>query len=104
MTINKAFLFLVTIFLVSCATQLSERASRVQIISAEEAKQYQFVSRVTGTSSLTGVAQHAGYQNALNELLEKASARGADFVVLDLGSEPQYWTTSQAVGGQAYKK
>ncbi|MDJ0032326.1 hypothetical protein [Pantoea ananatis] len=47
--------------LAGCATNMSERASRVQIISAEDAKQYQFVANLTGTSTLTGVARHTGY-------------------------------------------
>ena len=83
---------------------MSERASHVQVILAEEAKQYQFVSNLTTSSSLTGVARHTGYQNTLNDLLDEAAAAGADFVVLDQGSGPSYWTTSEVVRGSAYKR
>ncbi|MCW0935796.1 hypothetical protein WKH27_02395 [Pantoea agglomerans] len=89
--------------LAGCATNMSERASRVQIISAEDAKQYQFVANLTGTSTLTGVARHTGYQNALNEVLDKAATAGAQYVVLDPNSAPSYWTTSEVVRGTAYK-
>jgi hypothetical protein len=83
---------------------MSERASHVQIISADEAKQYQFIANLSSSSSLTGVARHTGYQNALNELLDKAAAEGADFVVLDQHSGASYWTTSEVVRGVAYKR
>jgi len=89
--------------LAGCATNMSERASRVQIISAEDAKQYQFVANLTGTSTLTGVARHTGYQNALNEVLDKAATAGAQYVVLDPNSVPSYWTTSEVVRGTAYR-
>ena len=88
----------------ACATTMSERAAHVQIISAEEAKQYQFISNLTSSSTLTGVARHTGYQNALNELLDNAAAQGADFAVLDVGSSPRYWTTSEVVRAQIYKR
>lgn len=91
-------------FLAGCATAMSERASRVQVISASEAREYQFVANLSASSSLTGVARYTGYQNALNELLDKAAAAGAEFVVLDPKSGPSYWTTSEVVRGTAYKR
>ena len=98
-------LLLVLIFsLDSCATEMSERASRVQVISASEAKQYQFVANLSASSSLTGVVRQTGYQNALTELLDKAAAAGAEFVVLDPKSGPSYWTTSEIVRGTAYRR
>jgi len=87
-----------------CATTMSERASHVQIISAEQAKQYEFVSNLSSSSSLTGVARHTGYQNALNDVLDKAAAEGANFIVLDQGSGASYWTTSEVVRATAYKR
>jgi hypothetical protein len=88
----------------SCATQLTERGARIKIISAEEAKSYEYVGIVEGSSSLTGLARHTGYQNALNEVLDRAAAMGADFVVIGRDSAPRYWTTSEHVRGEAYKK
>jgi hypothetical protein len=104
MRLRTAFLSAVIVqCLVGCATTLSERASRVEIISAEEAKQHKFVARLTSSSSLTGVMRHTGYQNALNDVLDQAAAKGANFIVLDPDSGPSYWTTSEVVQAQAYK-
>ena len=105
MKIGTRVLLLFLIFsLGGCATEMSERASRVQVISASEAKQYQFVANLSASSGLTGIARSTGYQNALNELLDKAAAAGAEFVVLDPKSGPSYWTTSEVVRGTAYKR
>jgi hypothetical protein len=105
MRFGKQFGIVVTsLSLVACATTMSERASHVQIISAEEAKQYEFVSLLTSSSSLTGVARQTGYQNALNDVLDQAAARGANFVVLDQGSGPSYWTTSEVVRATSYRR
>ncbi|MHB8744841.1 MAG: hypothetical protein ACYC9L_17260 [Sulfuricaulis sp.] len=90
--------------LFGCATTMSDRAAHVQIISAEEAKQYQFVSNLSSSSSLTGVMRHTGYQNALNDVLDKAAAQGAEFIVLDQGSGASYWTTSEVIRATAYKR
>lgn len=97
-------LLIAVILLPGCATTMSDRAAHVQIISAEEAKQYQFVSNLSSSSSLTGVLRHTGYQNALNKVLDKAAAAGADFIVLDQGCGPSYWTTSEVVRATAYKR
>ena len=83
--------------LIGCATTMSERASRIRIITEEEARQYEYVGSVVASSSLTGVARQTGYQNALNEVLDEAAAKGAEFIVLDPNSKPAYWTTSEVV-------
>ena len=97
------FTFLL-IGVVSCATALTERGSRIRIISSGEAKQHIYVGLVQGSSSLAGLARHTGYQNALNEVLDKAAEMGADFVVLDEKSRPSYWTTSQVIRAEAFKR
>ena len=90
--------------LIGCATTMSDRASRIRMITAEEANQYEYVGLIQGSSSLSGVARHTGYQNALNEVLDKAAAKGAEFVVLDPNCRPSYWTTSQIVRAEAFKR
>ena len=92
------------LMLIGCATTMSDRASRIRIINAEEAKQYDYVGLIQGSSSLSGVARHTGYQNALNEVLDEAAAKGAEFVVLDPKSKPSYWTTSQVIRAEAFKR
>lgn len=100
----RALILISALSLCACATTMSERASRVQIISADEAKQYEFVSQLTSSSSLTGVARSTGYQNALNDVLDQAAAKGAEFIVLDSGSGPSYWATSEVVRASAYRR
>ena len=90
--------------LVGCATTISDRASRIRIITAEEAKQYDYVGIIQGSSVLSAVARHTGYQNALNEVLDEAAARGAEFVVLNPNNESSYWNTGQLVRAEAYKR
>ncbi len=85
-----------------CATTMSARASHVRIITVNAAAPCQFVSNVSATSSLTGVARYTGYQNALNSLLDQVAAEGANSVVLDPRSGAAYWTTSEVVRGTAY--
>ena len=105
MQVAKQILLVVaSLLILCCATTMSERASHVQVISAEEAKQYQFVANLSSSSSLTGVARYTGYQNALNKLLDKAASEGAQFVVLDQASGASYWTTSEVVRATAYKR
>jgi hypothetical protein len=105
MKFTKLFALLIAmLLLVSCVTAMSARASHVQIISADVAKQYQFVANLSSSSSLTGIARQAGYQNALNDVLDKAASQGADFIVLDQRSGPSYWTTSEVVRATAYKR
>lgn len=94
---------LLTFVLTGCATEMSDRASHVQIIDQAQASQYQFVANITGTSSLSGVSRQTGYQNAINEALDKAAASGAQYVVIDPKSSPSYWATGQVVRATAYK-
>ena len=89
--------------LTGCAGQMTERASRVRMAEAEAVKECQFLGQVTGTSTLTGIARHSGYQNALNELLDEAAERGASHVMLSRDSRPAYWTFAQNVRGEAYR-
>jgi hypothetical protein len=102
--LRRFCLITIVIALFGCATTMSERASRIRIITAEEAKKYDYIALVQGSSSLSGVVRYTGYQNALNEVLDKAAAKGADFVVLDPNSEPAYWTTSQVIRAEAFKR
>lgn len=101
---NKFCYVAMLLVLFGCATTMSDRASRIRIITAEEAKQYDYVGLLQGSSSLSGVARHTGYQNALNEVLDEAAAKGAEFVVLDPNSAPSYWTTSQVIRAEAFKR
>lgn len=96
-------MILLTSLLTGCATDMSDRASHVQIINQEQASHYQFVANITGSSTLTGIARHTGYQNAVNEVLDKAAEAGAQYVVIDPNSSPSYWTTSEVVRATAYK-
>jgi hypothetical protein len=102
--IGKSCCVVVVLVLTGCATTMSDRASRIRIIAAGEAKQYEYVGLIEGSSSLSGVARHTGYQNALNEVLDKAAGKGAEFVVLDPNSKPAYWTTSQVIRAEAFKR
>lgn len=96
-------LVLAAALLSGCATEMSDRASHVQIIDQAQASQYQFVANITGTSSLSGVSRQTGYQNAINEALDKAAGVGAQYVVIDPKSSPSYWATGQVVRASAYK-
>ena len=105
MQIIRTFCYVGTLLvLIGCATPISEQASRIRIITTEEAKQYDYVGLIQGSSSLSGVARHTGYQNALNQVLDQAAAKGAEFVVLDSNSRPAYWTTSQVIRAEAFKR
>jgi hypothetical protein len=102
-----AALLAATVMLISisgCASTPSESASRIQVISADDAKQYQYIGRVQGSSALTGMARETGYHNAMNNMLANAAAKGADFVVVDDNGGPSYWTVSEIVSGAAYKR
>ena len=90
--------------LFGCATAMSDQASKIRIITSVEAKRYEYIGMIQGTSSLTGIIRHTGYQNALNEVLDKAAEKGAEFVVLDPKSGPSYWTTSQVIRAEAFKR
>jgi hypothetical protein len=74
---------LFVILLSGCAVRLSDRGSRLNSIRAEEAKNYEYVGIVEGSSSLAGMARHTRYRNALNELLDDAAEWEQIFVVID---------------------
>lgn len=93
--------------LVSCATKLSTRASRVYLLSAvqvhEVEAQCEFLGNVTGTSFFSSggclswcvggllswnILGRTGYNNSLNELLDNAAEIGATHVFVNLGSGP----------------
>lgn len=101
----KAWLSIVALAvpLTGCAGQMTDRASRVRMAEADAVKECQFLGQVTGTSTLTGVARHSGYQNAINELLDEAAGRGASHVLLSRDNRPAYWTFAQNVRGEAYR-
>ena len=88
---------------VGCAKHASQEGSRVVIISPEEAQNYEFVGIVEGYSILAGMGRHRGHQNAINEVLDKAAAIGADFVVIIKGKAPTF-IADQNVTAEAYKK
>ncbi len=105
MRVIEKFCYVGILFaLVGCATSMTDRASRIRIINADEAKQYEYIGLIQGSSSLSGVVRHTGYQNALNEVLDSAAAKGAEFIVLDPNSRPSYWTTSQVIRAEAFKR
>jgi len=105
MRVTEKFCYVgMLLVLVGCATTMSDRASRIRIITAEEAKQYEYVGIIQGYSSLSGVARHTGYQNALTQVLDEAAAMGAEFVVLNPNNESSYWNTGQLVRAEAYKR
>ena len=103
MQIRGLFFTVLLVLLSGCATTMSQQASKIQIISIQDAKELHFIANVQGSSTLTGVARKTGYQNALNEVLENAAELGAKYVVLAHNSGPAYWVTSQEIMAAAYK-
>jgi hypothetical protein len=96
-------LFMPVLFL-SCATTLSPSASHVEMVPQERLGDgCSFLSNVMGSSSLTGVSRYTGFNNAVNEMIERAAQLGATHVVLDPTSEASYWTTSEIARGKAYR-
>jgi|SRR5215831_12428157 len=87
-----------------CATTLSPRAAMVRVVNnREEVRGYKFLGTVTGSSVMTGVMKEAGFESALNEILEKAARLGATHVYIDPKYEAHYWATSQHVRGETYR-
>ena len=103
MQIRSVFFTVLLVLLSGCATTMSQEASKIQIISIQDAKELHFIANVQGSSTLTGMARKTGYQNALNEVLENAAELGAKYVVLAPNSGPAYWVTSQEIMAAAYK-
>jgi hypothetical protein len=87
----------------ACATEMSAAGAKVRIVRAHDVVGYEFVGQVTGSSMLGGEARQLGFQNALNDMLDKAGAMGATHVVITYNPGPVYWTWSQTVRGEAYK-
>ncbi len=54
--LGELLCIVVLLGLPNCATNLSERASRIRIISPDEAKQYDYVGLIQGSFSLSGLA------------------------------------------------
>jgi hypothetical protein len=101
---NGFFAIALLMLLPGCATQLSSRAAMVRVVNArEEVRGYKFLGTVTGSSLMTGVMQQAGFESAMNEVLEKAARLGATHVYIDPKYESSYWTTSEHVRGEAYR-
>ena len=102
---NKKLIWLMLIILilaftlVSCATKMKTRPTRVRLISVEQVHevevQCKFVGNVTGASypclglfSWWGIMRDVGHNNALNELLDNAAELGATHVFVNLGDYP----------------
>ncbi|MBN2398564.1 MAG: hypothetical protein JXI32_09305 [Deltaproteobacteria bacterium] len=93
--------------LASCATDMSTRASRVRLISAEQVHQCEVLcealGNVQGSSypaggcfSWWGTVRKIAHNNALNELLDNAAEIGATHVFVNLGDYPD-------LRGEAYR-
>lgn len=66
-TIHSAVLVSgIALALTACASTQSREASRVQLISQNQSARCQFIGRVEGSSTPTGMAREAGCHNALN--------------------------------------
>lgn len=98
-----AFICLISGFiLLSCATAPSPQASRVREASAGQVQGCEFLGNVRGSSGLSGIFREAGYNNALNDLMENAAKLGATHVVVQ-HKDPSYWSSGQYLRGEAYR-
>lgn len=82
------------LFLASCSSTMSTRASRVRLVSAVQAQevetQCEFLGNVTGTTSFWGyIFSDFGLNEALNQLLDNAAELGATHVFVNLGNRPE---------------
>ncbi len=93
--------------LTSCATDMSTRASRVRLVSAEQVHQCEVLcealGNVQGSSypaggcfSWWGTVRDIAHNNALNELLDNAAEIGATHLFVNLGDYPD-------LRGEAYR-
>ncbi|MDP2645664.1 MAG: hypothetical protein Q8P24_12060 [Desulfobacterales bacterium] len=81
------------LFLSSCATHITTRASRVRLVSALDANKVEvdceFISNVTGFTERGclswGFLNRTAYNNSLNELMDNAAEMGATHVFVNLG-------------------
>jgi len=101
------FCIAAALILTSCATDMSTRASRVRLISAEQVHQCEVqceaLGNVQGSSlpaggclSWWGTVKQIAHNNALNELLDNAAEIGATHVFVNLGDYPD-------LRGEAYR-
>jgi hypothetical protein len=97
-------ILIVGLALCSCATHLTEKGSMVKRSTPSEVRGYTYLGAITTSSPLTGVLRNEGYQNALNSAFNQAAIRGATHIVIDPDSEASYWTTSETVRAEAYRK
>ena len=102
-TLYTLALFIFSLFDTGCSTALTQQGAMIRVTTAQEVKGFKYLGVVEASSSLTGVAKESGYRNALNEAMNKAAALGATHLVLDEGSTPRYWSTSEIVRGEAYR-
>lgn len=83
---SKAFLLFfifAAIFSSGCATTLSNKGSLVRVTSqAEEVKDCKYLGQVTSSSSWGGFAATGlGFENAMNELKNKAAEMGGNVLL-----------------------
>jgi len=92
------------LFMGACATSMTPEASKIKVSTKDEIKGFEYLGIVEGSSSMTGVARDTGFRSALNEAMNKAAKLGATNIVLDEKSEAKYWSTSENVRAEAYRK
>lgn len=94
-------LFASTLFTsaLACSTTLSPEAFRVHEADEKMIRGCSFLGSVEGASSLGGMSQETGMQNAKNRAIEAAADRGATHIVIDsiTGGYSPY------VSGRAYR-
>ena len=99
--------FFTALMLTSCATDMSTRASRVRLVSAEQVHQCEVqceaLGNVQGSSypafgclSWWSTVRQIAHNNALNELLDNAAEIGATHLFVNLGDYPD-------LRGEAYR-
>ena len=98
---NKSFIIiLMIVILTGCATNLSPKASRIQVSTLDLVKNCKYLGEFSGWSGHGGsMMSNVGVQNARNEAREKASAVGATHIVW-IFSSGGYSSTAK---GAAYK-
>ncbi len=100
---KKGISILCITILTSCSTSLTDKGKKVRVVESKEAvSTMEFISNVEGSSSLSGLWRHTGYNNALNECINEAGDLGASHIFIPKG-RGGYWRWSQKVKGEAYK-
>lgn len=101
---NKAPLLLsLALLCAGCASTPTPRAAMVRQANREEVRAGTFLGSVQGSSVLSGIYRQAGFENARNQMLDRAAALGATHVVPDPEARPHYWTAAQFIRGEAYR-